>query len=79
MTPFQLMIALQKVTNVADFCRRHDLPDRTVYRLQRKAIRGEDVNGGHKPQAGTKARIIAALKKDGVVSDVKKQARGTRR
>ena len=33
--------ALKKVNNVTDFCRRHDIPERTVWR-----VRGEDYTPG---------------------------------
>lgn len=33
-TPLQVKRALNKVPNVSDFCRRHELPVRTVWRFR---------------------------------------------
>lgn len=33
-TPSQIKSAVRRLPNLADFCRRHELPERTVYRAK---------------------------------------------
>lgn len=71
-TTYQLMLALQKLPNVADFCRRHDLPLRTIHRLRKRT--NNQTNGGHEATESSRARIAAALKRDGLLNEKAKRA-----
>jgi hypothetical protein len=66
--PRQVRAALRKVPNVADFCRRHTIPERTVYRLRSQ----EELS-----PRGAVVRVLGqALVEDGLLTKPKEPAHG---
>jgi hypothetical protein len=69
-SPVKVKRALKKVENLTDFCRRHDIPERTIWRVRRedytpgrtvlKALAAALEADGHMPAPAAAKKVTAA-------------------
>ena len=68
LTKHKMRLALMRVVNVSDFCRKYELARRTVMRMRSAKEKGEA-----SPTRRTLGRIERALISEGIISDEQQQ------